>query len=157
VFAIAAGTAEELGYEIRTRAEASSIVAYYGCLAEMTRNGTAYDVAALTFLTLAGVDDLFLTCSSQMCRNFMVGCWGTVSSSIDDEILGILGSVAEVVATSKGAKAIIQIEHASVGVACRDRRDHTRTKQTRDSCRKYACGTKEFHTFVLLLLLSSLV
>jgi glycerol-3-phosphate dehydrogenase len=112
VYAIAAGTAEGLGYEISTRAKASSI-AYYTCLAEMTCNGTAYGAAPLTFRTLAGVDDLFLTCSSQMSRNFTVGCWGAVSSSIDDEILGILGSVAEVVATSKGAKAIIQIEHAS--------------------------------------------
>jgi glycerol-3-phosphate dehydrogenase len=53
VYAIAAGTAEGLGYEILTRAEASSI-AYYACLAEMTRNGTAYGAAPLTFLTLAG-------------------------------------------------------------------------------------------------------
>lgn len=75
-------------------------------LAEMTRIGTAYGAAPLTFLTLAGVGDLFLTCSSKTSRNFTVG-YRLGRGERLDEILGSLGSVAEGVATSKGAKAII--------------------------------------------------
>lgn len=42
-------------------------------LAEMTRIGVAYNADPLTFLSLAGVGDLFLTCSSEKSRNFTVG------------------------------------------------------------------------------------
>ena len=73
----------------------------------MTRIGTAYGAAPLTFLTLAGVGDLFLTCSSKTSRNFTVGYRLGRGEQLD-EILTSLGSVAEGVATSKGAKAIIE-------------------------------------------------
>ncbi|KAF8531912.1 6-phosphogluconate dehydrogenase [Gautieria morchelliformis] len=101
VYAIAAGIAEGLGYENNTRAGLIT-----RALAEMTRIGTAYGAAPLTFLTLAGVGDLFLTCSSKTSRNFTVGYRLGRGEQLD-EILGSLGSVAEGVATSKGAKAII--------------------------------------------------
>ncbi|KAF8578432.1 NAD-dependent glycerol-3-phosphate dehydrogenase [Ramaria rubella] len=101
VYAIAAGIAEGLGYENNTRA---GIITR--SLAEMTRIGTAYGAAPLTFLTLAGVGDLFLTCSSKTSRNFTVGYRLGRGEKLDD-ILASLGSVAEGVATSKGAKAII--------------------------------------------------
>jgi glycerol-3-phosphate dehydrogenase len=73
----------------------------------MTRIGTAYGAAPLTFLTLAGVGDLFLTCSSRTSRNFTVGYRLGRGEQLE-EILASLGSVAEGVATSKGAKAIIE-------------------------------------------------
>lgn len=72
----------------------------------MTRIGTAYGAAPLTFLTLAGVGDLFLTCSSKTSRNFTVGLRLGRGEQLE-EILESLGSVAEGVATAKGAKAII--------------------------------------------------
>ncbi|KAF8516541.1 NAD-dependent glycerol-3-phosphate dehydrogenase [Hysterangium stoloniferum] len=114
VYAIAAGIAEGLGYENNTRAGKYTLTLtrpfHKGlitrALAEMTRIGTAYGAAPLTFLTLAGVGDLFLTCSSKNSRNFTVGYRLGCGESLP-EILASLGSVAEGVATAKGAKAII--------------------------------------------------
>ncbi|GJJ09819.1 hypothetical protein Clacol_004043 [Clathrus columnatus] len=101
VYAIAAGIADGLGYENNARAGLIT-----RALSEMTRIGTAYGAAPLTFLTLAGVGDLFLTCSSKTSRNFTVGYRLGQGGKLQD-ILDSLGSVAEGVATAKGAKAII--------------------------------------------------
>lgn len=75
-------------------------------LAEMTRIGTAYGASPLTFLTLAGVGDLFLTCSSSNSRNFTVGFRLGKGEKLD-HIIKTLGSVAEGVTTAKGLKAIV--------------------------------------------------
>jgi glycerol-3-phosphate dehydrogenase len=42
-------------------------------LSEMTRVGKAYGANPLTYLGLAGVGDLILTCSSPLSRNYTVG------------------------------------------------------------------------------------
>ncbi|KAH9951024.1 NAD-dependent glycerol-3-phosphate dehydrogenase [Amylocystis lapponica] len=68
VYAIASGMSDGLGFENNTRA----MLITRG-LAEMTRIGTAYGASPLTFLSLAGVGDLFLTCSSPTSRNYTVG------------------------------------------------------------------------------------
>jgi len=52
------------------------------------------------FLSLAGVGDLFLTCSSEKSRNFTVGHRLGKGEKLD-EILSSLGSVAEGVDTAK--------------------------------------------------------
>ena len=70
-------------------------------LAEMTRIGTAYGASPLTFLSLAGVGDLFLTCSSSTSRNYTVGHRLGKGESLK-EIVDTLGSVAEGVTTAKG-------------------------------------------------------
>jgi len=75
-------------------------------LAELTCIGTAYGASPLTFLGLAGVGDLFLTCSSPNSRNYTVGYRLGRGDSLDD-IVKTLGSVAEGVPTAKGAKMII--------------------------------------------------
>ena len=75
-------------------------------LAEMTRIGTAYGASPLTFLTLAGVGDLFLTCSSSTSRNYTVGYRLGQGEKLE-HIIETLGSVAEGVTTAKGLKAII--------------------------------------------------
>jgi len=75
-------------------------------LAELTCIGTAYGASPLTFLGLAGVGDLFLTCSSSNSRNYTVGYRLGRGESLDD-IVKTLGSVAEGVPTAKGAKMII--------------------------------------------------
>jgi glycerol-3-phosphate dehydrogenase len=74
-------------------------------LAEMTRIGVAYGANPLTFLSMAGVGDLFLTCSSLTSRNYTVGVRLGRGESLDD-VLNTLGSVAEGVTTAKGLKAI---------------------------------------------------
>lgn len=72
----------------------------------MTRIGTAYGASPLTFLTLAGVGDLFLTCSSPTSRNYTVGFRLGQGEKLD-HIIETLGSVAEGVTTTKGLKAIV--------------------------------------------------
>ena len=68
--------------------------------------GTAYGASPLTFLTLAGVGDLFLTCSSSTSRNYTVGYRLGKGEQLD-HIIKTLGSVAEGVTTAKGMKAIV--------------------------------------------------
>lgn len=72
----------------------------------MTRIGTAYGASPLTFLSLAGVGDLFLTCTSPTSRNYTVGHRLGQGEKLD-HILKTLGSVAEGVTTAKGIKAIV--------------------------------------------------
>jgi len=101
VYAIAAGIADGLGFENNTRA----MLITRG-LAEMTRIGTAYGASPLTFLSLAGVGDLFLTCSSPTSRNYTVGHRLGKGEKLQ-HIVDTLGSVAEGVTTSKGLKEIL--------------------------------------------------
>jgi glycerol-3-phosphate dehydrogenase len=76
-------------------------------LAEMTCIGTAYGAKPLTFLGLAGVGDLFMTCTSPNSRNYTVGYRLGKGESLQ-AITDTLGSVAEGVTTTKGVKAIIE-------------------------------------------------
>ncbi|KAJ6504381.1 glycerol-3-phosphate dehydrogenase [Mycena vulgaris] len=101
VYAIAAGMSDGLGYENNTRA----MIITRG-LAEMTCIGTAYGASPLTFLGLAGVGDLFLTCSSSSSRNYTVG-YRLGQGEPLEKIISTLGSVAEGVSTAKGVKTII--------------------------------------------------
>lgn len=75
-------------------------------LSEMTVIGTAYGASPLTFLGLAGVGDLFLTCSSPTSRNYTVGYRLGQGEKLED-IIKTLGSVAEGVETAKSVKRII--------------------------------------------------
>lgn len=72
----------------------------------MTRIGSAMGAEPMTFLGLAGVGDLFLTCSSPASRNYTVGYRLGQGESLDT-IIGTLGSVAEGVTTAKGVKKLI--------------------------------------------------
>ncbi|EJD03675.1 NAD-dependent glycerol-3-phosphate dehydrogenase [Fomitiporia mediterranea MF3/22] len=111
VYAIAAGIADGLGFENNTRA----MLITRG-LAEMTRIGVAYGANPLTFLTLAGVGDLFLTCSSPTSRNYTVGYRLGKGEKLD-EIIRTLGSVAEGVTTTKGLKKVIDELGANAPIA----------------------------------------
>ncbi|KDE02643.1 hypothetical protein MVLG_06802 [Microbotryum lychnidis-dioicae p1A1 Lamole] len=102
VYAIASGVASGLGYESNTRAGLVT-----RGLAEMTRIGVAYGADPLTFLSLAGVGDLFLTCSSTKSRNFTVGERLGKGENLD-HIIETLGSVAEGVDTAKSAYAMVK-------------------------------------------------
>lgn len=72
----------------------------------MTRIGTAYGASPLTFLSLAGVGDLFMTCSSSTSRNYTVGHRLGKGEKLE-HIVETLGSVAEGVSTAKGLKEVI--------------------------------------------------
>ncbi|KAF8167703.1 glycerol-3-phosphate dehydrogenase [Crassisporium funariophilum] len=102
VYAIASGMSDGLGYENNTRA----MIITRG-LSEMTCIGTAYGASPLTFLGLAGVGDLFLTCSSSSSRNYTVGYRLGQGEKLD-VIIKTLGSVAEGVPTTQGVKKIIE-------------------------------------------------
>ncbi len=82
----------------------------------MTRIGTAYGASPLTFLSLAGVGDLFLTCSSPTSRNFTVGYRLGKGESLQ-HITDTLGSVAEGVTTAKGLKEILDSLGVSAPIA----------------------------------------
>jgi glycerol-3-phosphate dehydrogenase len=121
VYAIAAGAADGLGYENNTRASCvelfftpgiislqyTSTVLITRGLSEMTRIGAAYGANPLTFLGLAGVGDLFLTCSSPTSRNYTVGHRLGKGESLET-IIKTLGSVAEGVTTVKGVMKLIE-------------------------------------------------
>jgi glycerol-3-phosphate dehydrogenase len=72
----------------------------------MTRIGMAYGASPLTFLGLAGVGDLFLTCSSPDSRNYTVGARLGSGERLPD-IIRTLGSVAEGVTTAKALRALL--------------------------------------------------
>lgn len=100
VIAIAAGATVGIGFQMNSRAA----VITRG-LAEMTRIGVKLGANPLTFNGLGGVGDLFLTCTSEKSRNFMVGYRLGKGESLD-EVLNTVGSVAEGVATTKAAHAL---------------------------------------------------
>ena len=68
IYAIAVGLASALGVGDNTR---SALVAR--SLSEMTRFAVTLGADPLTFLGLAGVGDLIVTCGSRLSRNFQVG------------------------------------------------------------------------------------
>lgn len=95
IFAIASGALEALQFGWNTR----SLLITRG-LAEMVRFGMAMGAKEATFLGLAGVGDLFATCSSPLSRNYRVGTLLAAGKKLD-EILNELGMVAEGVRTTQ--------------------------------------------------------
>lgn len=89
VIALAAGMAEGLGYGQNTLAA----IVTRG-LAELTRLGVALGGDALTFLGLAGIGDLVVTCHSPASRNHHVGVELGRGRSVDD-ITSEMRAVAE--------------------------------------------------------------
>jgi glycerol-3-phosphate dehydrogenase (NAD(P)+) len=97
VIAIASGAVSGLGLQMNTRAALIT-----RGLAEITRFGIALGANPMTFSGLAGVGDLFLTCTSDKSRNFRVGYLLGQGKTLED-IIAHLGSVAEGVPTAKAA------------------------------------------------------
>ena len=100
VIALAAGMADGMGFGHNTKATLVT-----RGLAEMTRLGVAMGGKALTFLGLAGVGDLVVTCSSPNSRNHTVGERLGKGETVD-EILGHMNMVAEGV---KSSRAILML------------------------------------------------
>jgi len=94
VIAIAAGICS--GLELGNNASAALISRG---LVEMQRFGLSYGAKEESFIGLSGAGDLFLTASSVMSRNFRVGL-GLAKSQTQEEIIEILGEVAEGIGTT---------------------------------------------------------
>lgn len=99
VYAIMAGMAAAMGMGENTRA-----MLITRALAEMTRFAVKMGANPMTFLGLAGVGDLIVTCTSAKSRNFQVGHALGEGLSLE-EAVSRLGEVAEGVNTIKVLKA----------------------------------------------------
>lgn len=99
VYAIMSGMSVAMGMGENTRATLIT-----RALAEMTRFAVKLGANPMTFLGLAGVGDLLVTCSSAKSRNFRVGYAIGQGLSLD-EAVSRLGEVAEGVNTVKVLKA----------------------------------------------------
>ena len=97
VIAIASGVCDGLGYKSNSRAALIT-----RGLSEIMRIGEILGANPLTFNGLAGVGDLFLTCTSDKSRNYAVGYRLGQGQELS-VILKSVGSVAEGVATTKAA------------------------------------------------------
>jgi len=98
IYAIAAGMATAMGMGENTK---SMLITR--SLAEMSRFAAAFGGNPYTFLGLAGVGDLFVTCSSKLSRNFQVGYALAEGNSLE-QVLENLGGTAEGVNTVKLVK-----------------------------------------------------
>jgi len=95
VMAIASGISDGMGFGNNARAAMIT-----RGLAEMTRFGMALGASQETFMGLAGVGDLILTCTGQYSRNREVGLQLASGKSLVDILQG-LGHVAEGVNTAR--------------------------------------------------------
>ena len=106
VLAIGAGISDGLGFGANTR-----IALINRGLAEMTRLGVALGAQTETFLGLAGMGDLVLTCTDDLSRNRRMGLALAAGKSIDEAQTEIQQVVEGVLA----AKAVEQVA-GSTGV-----------------------------------------
>ncbi|WP_106477220.1 NAD(P)H-dependent glycerol-3-phosphate dehydrogenase [Phytohalomonas tamaricis] len=93
IYAIAVGMAAALGMGENTKSMLMT-----RALAEMGRFAVAQGANPMTFLGLAGVGDLIVTCSSNLSRNYRVG-YAIGEGKTLDEAIEALGQVAEGVNT----------------------------------------------------------
>ncbi|XKH61208.1 NAD(P)H-dependent glycerol-3-phosphate dehydrogenase [Halomonas sediminis] len=93
IYAIAAGMAAALGMGENTRSMLMT-----RALAEMSRFAVVQGANPMTFLGLAGVGDLIVTCSSNLSRNYRVGYALGKGDSLEQAVES-LGQVAEGVNT----------------------------------------------------------
>jgi glycerol-3-phosphate dehydrogenase (NAD(P)+) len=100
VVAIASGVSTGLGLGDNTR----SLLITRG-LAEIQRLGVKLGADPLTFSGLAGIGDLFVTCSSPLSRNHRVGA-GLAKGKKLEKVLEELGEVAEGVNTTRVCREV---------------------------------------------------
>jgi len=105
VVAIAAGVLEGLGYGYNTMAALLT-----RGLAEMSRLGTAMGGNMQTFLGLAGMGDLVLTCTGGLSRNRTLGTRLGRGEKLDD-IMKSAKTVAEGIKTTKAARDLAKKYH----------------------------------------------
>ncbi|MEK4798984.1 NAD(P)H-dependent glycerol-3-phosphate dehydrogenase [Thermoactinomyces sp. FSL K6-2592] len=100
VIALASGLAE--GLQFGDNAKAALMTRG---LAEIARLGSAMGAEPITFAGLAGVGDLFVTCTSKHSRNFRAGNMLSQGKKLD-EVLKEMGMVVEGVKTTRAAHAL---------------------------------------------------
>ena len=100
IMAIAAGVADGMGFGLNARAALIT-----RGLAEITRLGLALGGRRDTFMGLAGLGDLVLTCTGDLSRNRRVGLLLAEGKTLPD-ILATLGHVAEGVSTAREVAAL---------------------------------------------------
>jgi glycerol-3-phosphate dehydrogenase (NAD(P)+) len=110
VYAIAAGIVD--GLSLGTNARAALITRG---LAEMSRLGVKMGANPLTFMGLAGVGDLVLTCTGDLSRNRTVGLKLGKGMKIK-EILGEMKMVAEGVKTTRSIRDLARREGVDMPV-----------------------------------------
>lgn len=116
VIAIAAGVSDGLALGLSARAALMT-----RGLAEMTRLGVALGGRAETFMGLAGVGDLILTCTGDLSRNRRVGLELARGASLD-RVLSELGHTAEGVLTARAVATLAEsrgIEMPITRAVCR--------------------------------------
>jgi glycerol-3-phosphate dehydrogenase (NAD(P)+) len=99
VIAIAAGMGDGLGFGHNTRAA----VITRG-LAEISRLGVRMGASPLTFMGLAGMGDLVLTCTGDLSRNRSVGLALGRGQTLAQILADMKGQVAEGVKTTRSAR-----------------------------------------------------
>lgn len=97
IIALAAGITDGLGYGDNAKAALMT-----RGLAEITRLGTKMGADPMTFLGLAGIGDLIVTCTSVHSRNWKCGNMLGKGASLD-EALAQMGMVVEGVRTTEAA------------------------------------------------------
>jgi glycerol-3-phosphate dehydrogenase (NAD(P)+) len=100
VLAIATGVCDGLGFGMNARAALIT-----RGLAEIARLGEALGGHGITFMGLAGMGDLILTCTGDLSRNRRVGLMLAEGLALSD-VLARLGHVAEGVSTAREAAAL---------------------------------------------------
>jgi glycerol-3-phosphate dehydrogenase (NAD(P)+) len=116
VMAIAAGVSD--GLQLGANARAALVTRG---LAEITRFGIALGGRAETFMGLAGIGDLVLTCTSDLSRNRRVGLALARGERLPD-VLSALGHAAEGVYTSRSVARLARelgVDMPSTGAVCR--------------------------------------
>jgi glycerol-3-phosphate dehydrogenase (NAD(P)+) len=104
VVAIAVGICDGLGLGQNARAGLMT-----RGLREITRLGVQLGADPLTFLGLAGMGDLILTCTGDLSRNRSVGLALGRGQKLPEIVAGMAGEVAEGVRTTAGACALAEL------------------------------------------------
>lgn len=100
IYAIASGLSAALGMGENTRA-----MLITRSLAEMSRFAVAQGADPMTFLGLAGIGDLIVTCSSPLSRNYRIG-YALGQGKTLDAAVAELGEVAEGVNTLREVRQL---------------------------------------------------
>lgn len=98
VIAVAAGMSDGLGYGDNTKATLMT-----RGLAEMSRLGARLGANPLTYMGLAGMGDLIVTCTSRHSRNRALGEWVAKGGSIESY-------TAETHMVAEGAKSAVSVD-----------------------------------------------
>lgn len=110
IMAIATGIVDGMGLGLNARAALMT-----RGLAEMTRLGIAMGGRAETFMGLAGVGDLLLTCTGDLSRNRRVGLELATGKSLDT-IVAELGHVAEGVRCAQAVRDIAALHQVDMPI-----------------------------------------